>query len=40
VTEDNWTWRVPVRVDEWQDSPEWVERARSLAAWTATSQRF
>jgi 4-alpha-glucanotransferase len=39
VTDANWTWRVPVRFDAWRESPEWVERAASLAAWTAAADR-
>ena len=27
VNDANWTWRVPVPVDRWRESPEWVERA-------------
>ncbi|MGE4223567.1 MAG: 4-alpha-glucanotransferase [Vicinamibacterales bacterium] len=34
VGEANWTWRVPVLLDAWQESPEWVERAAALAAWS------
>ena len=30
----NWTWRAPVPVDAWRESPEWVERAQALASWT------
>ena len=39
VNDMNWTWRVPVPVDRWRESPEWVERAATLAAWTTTAAR-
>jgi 4-alpha-glucanotransferase len=34
VTDANWTWRVPVMMDTWPESPEWVERAAALASWS------
>lgn len=39
VTDANWTWRSPVFVDRWRESPEWTARAEILAAWTAASDR-
>ena len=39
VTDDNWTWRVPVMIDAWRESPEWVERAAALASWSSNSGR-
>ncbi len=39
VNDANWTWRVPVPVDEWQASPAWVERAQSLAEWSRAAAR-
>ena len=34
----NWTWRVPVLIDAWRESPEWVERAAALASWSPRHQ--
>ena len=39
VSDDNWTWRVPVLMDAWRESPEWVERAAALAAWCRSAGR-
>ncbi|HUU36343.1 MAG TPA: 4-alpha-glucanotransferase, partial [Vicinamibacterales bacterium] len=39
VTEANWTWRVPVFVDRWRESPEWTAHAKLLAAWSAAAGR-
>jgi 4-alpha-glucanotransferase len=39
VDEQNWTWRLPWRVDEMRHIPEAVARAESLAAWTRTAGR-
>ena len=39
VSDDNWTWRVPVLMDAWRESPEWVERAAALSAWCRASNR-
>lgn len=39
VSDQNWTWRTPVPVDAWRESPEWVERAASLRAWAVESGR-
>ncbi|MCC6990704.1 MAG: 4-alpha-glucanotransferase, partial [Acidobacteria bacterium] len=39
VTDANWTWRVPVPVDQWRESAEWVERAATLAAWSRATRR-
>jgi 4-alpha-glucanotransferase len=39
VNDSNWTWRVPVPVDQWQASPEWVERAASLRDWSRHAAR-
>ena len=39
VTDDNWTWRMPVLMDAWRESPEWVERAAALAGWCRASNR-
>jgi 4-alpha-glucanotransferase len=39
VNDRNWTWKSPVPVDRWQQSPDWVERAASLKAWSAASGR-
>jgi len=39
VGEANWTWRVPVLIDAWRESPEWVERAAALAAWSRAGNR-
>ncbi len=35
----NWTWKVPIAVDRWRESPEWVERASALTAWCQASGR-
>ena len=32
VNDQNWTWHVANPVDRWRESPEWVERADTLAA--------
>jgi 4-alpha-glucanotransferase len=40
VSDANWTWRVPVLMDAWRDSPEWVERAAALTAWSGKSGRL
>ena len=40
VSDSNWTWRVPVRVDRWRESAEWVERAASLIHWTRETGRL
>lgn len=39
VNDGNWTWRLPVPVDQWRASPEWVERAAALAAWSEHAGR-
>lgn len=39
VNDSNWTWRVPVPVDQWGQSPEWVERAASLSEWSRAAAR-
>jgi len=39
VGEENWTWRVPQRADEWRDAGEWVERARVLVTWATQAGR-
>jgi 4-alpha-glucanotransferase len=39
VGDANWTWRVPIPVDGWRESPEWVERASTLAAWSRDTGR-
>jgi 4-alpha-glucanotransferase len=39
VSDANWTWRVPVLMDAWRESPEWVERAVALKAWGAAANR-
>ena len=39
VDDANWTWRVPVMLDAWRESPEWVERAATLASWSRNSGR-
>jgi 4-alpha-glucanotransferase len=39
VDAENWTWRLPWRVDEMREIPEAVARAESLAAWTASADR-
>jgi 4-alpha-glucanotransferase len=39
VNDANWTWKVPVPVDRWRESAEWVERAYTLASWIASSGR-
>ena len=39
VSDANWTWRVPVMMDAWRESPEWVERAATLASWSASARR-
>ena len=39
VSDANWTWRVPVLMDAWRESPEWVERAGAVAAWSASAGR-
>ena len=36
VSDENWTWMLPWRVDELMDIPESRDRARDLAAWTAS----
>ena len=40
VSDANWTWRVPVLMDTWRDSPEWVERAAALTGWSRESRRL
>jgi 4-alpha-glucanotransferase len=40
VNATNWTWRAPVPVDRWPESGEWVERARTLSAWTRDARRL
>jgi 4-alpha-glucanotransferase len=40
VSDANWTWRVPVLMDAWRASPEWVERATALAGWSGKSGRL
>lgn len=40
VGDANWTWRVPVLIDAWRESPEWVERAAALAAWSHAGHRM
>ncbi len=40
VSDANWTWRVPVLMDTWRDSPEWVERAAALTGWSRESRRM
>jgi 4-alpha-glucanotransferase len=39
VSDANWTWRVPVLMDAWRESPEWVERAAFLASATSAASR-
>ncbi len=39
VNDQNWTWRVPVPVDRWRESPEWRERAQALAGWSRAAGR-
>ena len=40
VSDANWTWRVPVLMDAWRDSPEWVERAAALKSWSQAAHRM
>ena len=39
VGQENWTWRVPQKADEWRDAADWVERARALRNWTRQAGR-
>ncbi|MGE0812702.1 MAG: 4-alpha-glucanotransferase [Vicinamibacterales bacterium] len=39
VGDANWTWKVPIPVDRWRDSPQWVERAQALHDWCAAANR-
>jgi 4-alpha-glucanotransferase len=39
VDEENWTWRLPWRVDEMREIPDAIARAESLASWTKDAGR-
>jgi 4-alpha-glucanotransferase len=39
VDEINWTWRLPLPVDQWLDGPRTVEPADRLRAWTRDADR-
>ena len=39
VSEDNWNWMLPWRVDELLSNPEPRDRASAIAAWTRDSRR-
>jgi len=40
VNDRNWTWRVPIVLDRWRESAEWVERAAALAGWCHAARRL
>jgi 4-alpha-glucanotransferase len=39
VSEDNWSWLLPWKVDEWMTRAEPVARARAIAEWTREAGR-